>query len=95
MEQKLKSLRNGPFKIINRPMRVTNDPLTQNGKTFHTHRNNFIPYYPEEPLLYPHIAIYNEQNFGIFLDCDTTDLTQNDLHTSYDNSETDDNVFDV
>ena len=51
----LEPLRNGPFKTINKSAEVTFELLTQDGETFHTHRNHFIPFYPIEPLIFPHI----------------------------------------
>ena len=47
----LKPLRIGPNKIHERLSDVTSELLSQDGSTFHTHRNHLIPYYPEEPLL--------------------------------------------
>ena len=43
---KLKPLRIGPYKIID------------SGSTVHVHRNHLIPYYPKEPLLYPHLRSF-------------------------------------
>ena len=55
---KLKPLRFGPYKIIDRLSDVTNDLLSQDGSTVHVHRNQLIPYYPKEPLLYPHLRSF-------------------------------------
>ena len=55
---KLKPLRIGPYKIIDRPSDVTNELLSQDGSTVHVHRNHLIPYYPKEPLLYPHLRSF-------------------------------------
>ena len=33
----------------------TYELLAQDGSTVHVHRNHLIPYYPKEPLLYPHL----------------------------------------
>ena len=52
---KLKPLRIGPYKIIDRLSDVTYELLPQDGSTVHVHRNHLIPYYPKEPLLYPHL----------------------------------------
>ena len=52
---KLKPLRIGPYKIFDRLSDVTYELLAQNGSTLHVHRNHLIPYYPKEPLLYPHL----------------------------------------
>ena len=47
---KLKPLRIGPYKIIDRRSDVTYE--AQVGSKIHVHRNHLIPYYPKEPLLY-------------------------------------------
>ena len=64
---KLKPLRNGPFKIINKPTDVTYELLTSEGFTFHTHRNHLVPYYPKEPLLFPHIQKYKNVDIMIII----------------------------
>ena len=55
---KLKPLRIGPYKIIDRLSDVTYKLLAQDGSTIHVHRNHLIPYYPKEPLLYPHLRSF-------------------------------------
>ena len=50
---KLKHLRIGPYKIIDRLSDVTYELLAQDGSTIHVHRNHLIPYYLNEPVLYP------------------------------------------
>ena len=55
---KLKPLRIGPYKIIDRLSNVTYELLAQDGSTIHVHRNHLIPYYPKEPLLYPHLRSF-------------------------------------
>ena len=55
---KLKPLRIGPYKIIDRLSDVTYELLAQDGSTIHLHRNHLIPYYPKEPLLYPHLRSF-------------------------------------
>ena len=55
---KLKPLRNGPYKILDRLSDVTYELLAQNGSTVHVHRNNLFPYYPKESLLYPHLRSF-------------------------------------
>ena len=55
---KLKPLRIGPHKIIDRLSDVTYEHLSQDGSTVHVHRNHLIPYYPKEPLLYPHLRSF-------------------------------------
>ena len=67
---KLKPLRIGPYKILDRLSDVTYALLAQDGSTVHVHRNHLIPYYPKEPLLYPHL-----RNFMRF-----SDTTQNPIH---------------
>ena len=52
---KLKPLRIGPYKILDRLSDVTYELLAQDGSTLYVHRNHLIPYYPKEPLLYPHL----------------------------------------
>ena len=52
---KLKPLRIGPYKILDRLSDVTYELLAQDGSTLHVHRNHLIPYYPKEQLLYPHL----------------------------------------
>ena len=60
---KLKPLRIGPYKILDRLSDVTYELLSQDGSTFHIHRNHLIPCYPKKPLLYPHF-----RNFKRFSD---------------------------
>ena len=55
---KLQPLRIGPYKIIDRLSDVTYELLSQDGPTIHVHRNHLIPYYPKEPLLYPHLRSF-------------------------------------
>ena len=55
---KLKPLRIGPYKIIDRLLDVTYELLSQDGSTVNVHRNHLIPYYPKEPLLYPHLRSF-------------------------------------
>ena len=79
---KLKPLRNGPFKKLNKPREVTHKLLTQDRKRFNTHRNLLVPHYPKEPLLFPHIESNNEQKSETFYDSDTSDIIQYDPCTS-------------
>ena len=37
---------------------VTYELLAQDGSTIHVHRNHLIPYYPKEPLFYPHLRSF-------------------------------------
>ena len=55
---KLKPLRIGPYKIIDGLSDVTYELLAQDGSTIHVHRNHLLPYYPKEPLLYPHLRSF-------------------------------------
>ena len=66
---KLKVLRIGPYKKLDRLSDVTYELLSQDGSTFHIHRNHLIHYYPKEPLLYPHL-----RNFMRFSDSINTDI---------------------
>ena len=54
-----------------------------------THRNQLIPYYPKESLLFPHIQSYIEQNSEITHNCDVSEMIRNELYSSYDSSEFD------
>ena len=65
---KLKPLRIGPYKKLDRLSDVTYELLSQDGSTFHIHRNHLIPYYPKEPHFYPHL-----RNFMRFSDSNNTD----------------------
>ena len=53
---KLKPLRIAPYKILERLSVVTYELLSQDGSTLHVQKNHLIPYYPKEPLLYPHLG---------------------------------------
>ena len=55
---KIKPLRIGPYKIIDRLSEVTYELLAQDGSTIHVHRNHILPYYPKEPLFYPHLRSF-------------------------------------
>ena len=55
---KLKPFRIGPYKIIDRLSDVTYELLAQGGSTTHVQRNHLIPYYPKEPLFYPHLRSF-------------------------------------
>ena len=56
---KLKPLRIGPFKIINRISDITYEIVNQDGYTSHIHRSHLVPYYPEEPIIFPFLQQYN------------------------------------
>ena len=78
---KLKPLRIGPYKIIHRLSDVTYKLLAQDGSTIHVHRNHLIPYYPKEPLLYPHL-----RSFMRFLDTTQFEIPQPTKYANSDSS---------
>ena len=45
-------------KNLDRLSDVTLELLARDGSTLHVHRNHLIPYYPKEPLLYPHLRSF-------------------------------------
>ena len=63
---KLKPLRIGPFKIINKISDITYEIVNQDGYTSHIHRNYPIPYHPKEPVIFPFLQQYNPH---LFNDC--------------------------
>ena len=78
---KLKPLRIGPYKILDRLSDVTYALLAQDGSIVHVHRNHLIPYYPKEPLLYPHL-----RNFMRFSDTTQNQNPQITRYANYDSS---------
>ena len=68
---KLKPLRIGPFKIINKISVITYEIVNQNGYTHHIHRNHLVPYYPKEPIIFPFIQQYNPQINNDNENCDS------------------------
>ena len=56
---KLKPLRNGPFKIINKISDITYEIVNQDGYTSHIHRNHLVPYCPKKPIIFPFIQKFN------------------------------------
>ena len=56
---KLKPLRIGPFKIINKITDITYEIVNQDGYTSHIHRNHLVPYYPIEPIIFSFLQQYN------------------------------------
>ena len=56
---KLKPLRIGPFKIINKISDITYEIVNQDGYTSLFHRNHLVPYYPKEPIIFPFIQHYH------------------------------------
>ena len=65
---KLKPLRIGPYKILDRLSDVPCELLAQDGSTLHVHRNHLIPYYPKEPLLYPYLRNFMRSSDSIIFD---------------------------
>ena len=57
--QKFKPLRLGPYRILKHLSDVTYELMSQNGSTFQTHRNHFLPYYPKEPVIFPYLKQYH------------------------------------
>ena len=55
---KLKPLRIGAYKTLDRLLDVTYELLSQDGFTLDVHRNHLISYYPKEPLLYSHLRTF-------------------------------------
>ena len=53
---KLKRLRIGTYEIFDRLSDVTYELLSQDGSTIHG--NHLNPYYPKEPLFYPHLRSF-------------------------------------
>ena len=49
---KLKPLRTGPFKIINKSSDITYEIVNQDGYTSQIHRNLLVPHYPNEPIFF-------------------------------------------
>ena len=56
---KLKPLRIGPLKIINKISDLTYEIVNQGGYTSHIHRNHLVPFYPKKPIIFPFIQQYN------------------------------------
>ena len=52
---KVKPLRKGPFKIIDKYFDITYEIVNQDGYTSHIHRNHSVPYYPKEPIVFSFI----------------------------------------
>ena len=59
---KLKPLRIGPNKIIDKISDITYEIVNQDGYTSHIHRNHLYAYYPKEPFIFPFIQKYNPQS---------------------------------
>ena len=53
---------------MDRLSEVTYEFLSQDGTDFHIHQNHSIPFYPKEPLLYPHLRNFMQFSDTISLD---------------------------
>ena len=61
---KLKPLRIGPFKIINKISDITNEIVNQDGYTSQIHRNHLVPYDSKEPIIFPFLQQYNPHSIN-------------------------------
>ena len=95
---KLKPLRIGPCRIINKISDITYEIVNQDGYTSHIHRNHLIPYYPKEPIIFPFLQQYNPHLFidshlninDQIINSDETHLSDHDQFSSItSNKETD------
>ena len=77
---KLKPLRIGSFKIINKISDITYEIVNQDGDTSHIHRNHLVPYYPKEPIIFPFLQQYNPHS----INNNYNDLDLNDPLQSFD-----------
>ena len=55
----MKPLRTGPFKVIKKISDITYEIVNQDGYTSHIHRNQLVPYYPKEPIIFAFIQHNN------------------------------------
>ena len=55
----MKPLRIGPIRIIIKTSDITYEIVNQDDYTSHIHTNHFVPYYPEEPIIFPFKQQYN------------------------------------
>ena len=69
------------YKIIDRLSDVTYELLSQDGSTIHVPRYHLIPYYPKEPLLYPHL-----RSFMLFSDTTQFQIPQQIKYANSDSS---------
>ena len=81
ISDKLKPLRIGPYKILDRLSDVTYELLLRDESTFHIHWNQLLPYYTKEPLLNPHF-----RNFMRFSDSTNTDIPKPIKYANSDSS---------
>ena len=90
---KLKPLRIGPYKILDRLSDVTYELLAQDGSTSHVHRNHLIAYYPKEPLLYPYLRSFMRFSDSINFDVPKPIKYANSSPFNSDESLSDDTSF--
>ena len=91
---KLKPLRIGPFKIINKSSDITYEIVNQDGYTSHIHRNHLVPYYPKEPIIFPLLQQYNPHSINnIYNDSDLNDPLQSSDFLSDEEQSIDDDQF--
>ena len=87
---KLKPLRIGPFKIIDKFSAITYEIVNQDGYTSHIQRNHLILYYPKEPIIflflqqyYPHFFNDNYSNInGQIINSDENQFSDEDQFSS-------------
>ena len=91
---KLKPLRIGPFKIINKISDITYEIVNQDGYTSHIHRNHLVPYYPKEPIIFPFLQQYNPHSINNnYSDSDLNDPLQSFDFLSDEEQSIDDDQF--
>ena len=93
---KLKPLRIGPFKIINKISDITYDIVNQDGYESHILRNHLVPYYPKEPIIFPFLQQHNPHSSNNnYNDSDLNDPLQSfDFLSDEEQSIDDDQVTD-
>ena len=91
---KLKHLRIGPFKIINKISDLTYEIVYQDGYTSHIHRNHLVPYYPKEPIIFPFLEQYKPHSIiDNYNDSDLNDPLQSFDFLSDEEQSIDDDQF--
>ena len=91
---KLKPLRIGPFKIINKISDISYEIVNQDGYTSHIHRNHLVPYYPKKPIIFPFSQQYNPHSINNnYNDSDLNDPLQSFDFLSDEEQSIDDNQF--
>ena len=71
---KLKSLRIGPFKIINKISDITYEIVNQNVYTSHIQRNHLVPYYPKEQIIFLFIQKYTTHSTNNYTDNNNSNI---------------------